>query len=398
MAPPEACEPDASPFASAFMGGFESAAYRRRDGVQLDIIAQSRHDEMAAGDYAMAAAHGLRTVRDALRWHRIETSAGRYDWSSALPMLRAAETAGVQVIWDLCHYGLPHDIDIWSGAFVDRFAGLAAAWARIVIGETGRPPILCPINEISFWAWNAGKRGGMYPGVQGSGGELKRQLVRASIAAIEAVRAVDGRTRFIQSEPLINVVARDPVRGRAMAVAEHEAQYEATDMLTGRREPELGGSPGYLDLVGLNYYHNNQFTRPYTTIPFGSHLYRPLPDLLAEVHARYGRPLFLSETGVEEANGPGWLRYVAGELRQARRAGIPVLGLCLYPVMDYPGWENSRHCRCGLIEVSPDWGGRSVNAAMARQLREEQALWQHDVSPAAPPAAPSQAASDHTAS
>ena len=56
----------------------------------------------------------LRTVRDGLRWHLIETPPGHYDWSSFLPMLRAATAAGVQVIWDLCHYGWPDDIDIWS--------------------------------------------------------------------------------------------------------------------------------------------------------------------------------------------------------------------------------------------------------------------------------------------
>jgi hypothetical protein len=33
-----------------------------------------------------------------VRWHLIEPGApGRYDWSSLLPMLRAAEAAGTQV-------------------------------------------------------------------------------------------------------------------------------------------------------------------------------------------------------------------------------------------------------------------------------------------------------------
>lgn len=65
------------------------------------------------------------------------------------------------------------------------------------------------------------------------------------------------------------------------------------------------------------------------------------------MHARYGRPLLLTETGVEGANGAGWLRYVGGEVRAALRAGVPVEGICLYPVMDYPGWKDDRHCRCG---------------------------------------------------
>src|SRR3712207_8963919 len=41
---------------------------------------------------------------------RSETAPGRYDWSSFLPMLRAARDRGIQVIWDLCHYGWPENI------------------------------------------------------------------------------------------------------------------------------------------------------------------------------------------------------------------------------------------------------------------------------------------------
>ena len=43
-------------------------------------------------------------------------STGRYDWSSFLPMLRAARETGTQVLWDLLHYGWPDDLDIWRPA------------------------------------------------------------------------------------------------------------------------------------------------------------------------------------------------------------------------------------------------------------------------------------------
>jgi beta-glucosidase/6-phospho-beta-glucosidase/beta-galactosidase len=115
------------------MGGFESSSHRRTDdGQQLDLISATRHDDYALDDYRLLAAGGMGTVRDALRWHRIETEPGRYDWSSFLPMLRAARTAGVQVIWDLCHYGIPHHLDIWQPEFLDRFAEFCAAAARVI--------------------------------------------------------------------------------------------------------------------------------------------------------------------------------------------------------------------------------------------------------------------------
>ncbi len=364
-------------FRSFLMGGFEGSSHRREDGRQLDLIAATRHDEHALDDYRLLQTHGIGTVRDALRWHLIEDEPGRYDWSSFLPMLRAARQAGVQVIWNLCHYGMPHGLDIWSPHFLERFALFAAAAARVVRAEGGdEVPFYCPVNEISYWAWAGGDHGRMHPLAFGRGPALKRQLARAAVVAVEAVRSVDPRARFVTAEPLIHVTAPpDAPEDAKVGAAEHRlAQFEACDMIAGRLAPELGGSEAHLDIVGVNFYPDNQLFRAGDTIPLGHWLYRPLSDLLADVHARYGRPVLLTETGAEGANGAGWLRYVGGEVRTARRAGVPVEGICLYPVMDYPGWKDDRHCRCGLIRLGADWQDRAVDQALLDQLAEEQAL------------------------
>ena len=82
-------------------------------------------------------------------------------------MLRAAQETGIQVVWDLCHYGLPDDLDIWSAAFVDRFAAFAGAAARVAREEGAGHGVWCPMNEMSFWAWIGGDRGHMHPGAKG---------------------------------------------------------------------------------------------------------------------------------------------------------------------------------------------------------------------------------------
>ena len=94
-------------FKTFWMAGFECSCHRRGDGRRLDVIAATAHDRFAARDYARVRRLGIETVRDGARWHRIERAAGRYDFSSLLPMVRAARDTGVQVIWDLCHYGWP---------------------------------------------------------------------------------------------------------------------------------------------------------------------------------------------------------------------------------------------------------------------------------------------------
>ena len=92
-------------FKSFFIGGFECSTHRLRWGKKLDMIAATQHDTFIAQDYARLQAEGIYTVREGIRWHLIETSPGRYDWSSVLPMVRAARDMDMQVVWDLCHYG-----------------------------------------------------------------------------------------------------------------------------------------------------------------------------------------------------------------------------------------------------------------------------------------------------
>lgn len=361
-------------FRSFFQGGFECSTHRRRDGRRLDVVAATGHDRYAWEDYRQLAGLGMETIRDGLRWHLIEPSPGRYDWSSVLPMVRAARLAGVEVIWDLLHYGWPDDIDIWRPEFIRRFARFAGAAARVIQGETGEVPFYAPINEISFMSWGGGDVGYLNPFADGRGFELKVQLVRAAIAAMDAILEVDSRARFVHCDPAINIIA-DPLRpeDRAAAFGHHQSQFQAWDMIEGRMWPQLGGAPRYLDIVGVNYYVNNQWIHGGPPIDVGHPLYRPFHHLAADIHARYGRPLVVAETGIEGDRRPAWLSYMAEEVRAAMAMGVPMEGLCLYPIADHPGWDDDRACPNGLLGACGAPDGRAVHPALAARLIAEQA-------------------------
>ena len=85
-------------FDSFFQGGFECSTHRLRSGKRLDEIAATRHDTFARLDYLRLLQRGMRTAREGLRWHLIEATAGRYDFASALGLIKAADDAGVQLI------------------------------------------------------------------------------------------------------------------------------------------------------------------------------------------------------------------------------------------------------------------------------------------------------------
>ena len=247
-------------FDSFFLGGFECSSHRLRNGRRLDLIHATRHDQFAELDYRRLVEFDIRTARDGIRWHLIETEPYHYDFSCVLPMIAAAQDAGVQVIWDLFHYGWPYDLDIFSPEFIHRFASLARAFASRLRSETDDVPFISPVNEPSFVSWAGGDAGFLNPFATGRDGEIKAQLIRASIAAIEAVWDECPGARIVQCEPAIHIIADLKLPQDKEAAENYRlAQFQSIDMLTGRVAPELGGKPEYLDILGINYYCNNQW-------------------------------------------------------------------------------------------------------------------------------------------
>lgn len=369
-------------FQSFFIAGFECATHRVRSGGRLDMVAATQHDRFALQDYRRLEHAGLRVAREGVRWHIVERTPGHYDFSSALPIARAARQSGTQVIWDLCHFGWPDHLDIFKPAFVSALARFGAAFAHWLARESDGPQFIVPINEISFFSWAAGDEGSIHPFVTGRGLELKVQLVRAAIETMNAIRADYPRARFVHVDPVIHVAAH-PGHPEERAAAENYRllQYQAWDMVSGRIWPELGGDEKYLDILGVNFYPHNEWffnlhgfrrIRKFRAIPRRHPLHRPFREMLAEVYARYRRPTFIAETGAEDRRRAGWLRYVCSETNHAIRQGIPIQGLCLYPIVNHPGWDDNRHVHDALWDYPDETGRREVYAPLSRELK----LWQ----------------------
>ncbi|HET9227028.1 MAG TPA: beta-glucosidase [Thermoanaerobaculia bacterium] len=356
---------------SFWIAGFECSCHRRSDGRRLDLLAATRHDHFALADYTRLRRMGIETARDGVRWHLVERSPGRYEFGSLLPMVRAAREAGVRVIWDLSHYGWPDGLDIFGPEFVDRFAEYARAVAKVIAQETDEPAAFCPINEVSFWSWAGGDVGYLNPFAVGRGFELKVQLVRASLAAIDAIWSVDPLARILHAEPAIHILPNPDPEARKDTEGHRLAQFQAFDMLAGRLWPQLGGDERYLDVVGVNYYPANQWLLDGPTVWRGDPRYRPFREILMEVWERYGRPVLVSETGDQGANRGPWLEYVSEEVRAARSAGVPVEGICLYPILDYPGWDDDRHCQTGLWSFAGPDGHRETCSDYALELERQ---------------------------
>ena len=374
-------------FRSFFAGGFECSTHRNRNGRRLDLVAATRHEELALQDYRRLQKQGLRVAREGLRWHLVEKAAGHYDFSTVLPIVRAANATDTQVVWDLCHFGWPDHLDIFKPEFVSALTSYSAAFAKWLRNETDAPGFFVPVNEISFFSWAAGDEGSIFPFVTGRGFELKTQLVRAAIAAMDSIWSVMPDARFVHVDPIINVIAalKRP-EDKPDAEAYRLSQFQSWDMLSGRMWPELGGHEKYLDIVGVNFYPHNQWfynlkgfrrIRRFTPISRHHPSYRPFREMLAEVYERYHRPIFIAETGSENRIRAGWFRYVCQETQVAIADGVPVHGMCLYPILNHPGWLDNRHCYNGLWDYPEKNGDREIYEPLARELKRWQKVFEH---------------------
>ena len=362
---------DHSPFRSFWMGGFECSDQLNAFGNRVDFLTITRHLDRIDEDYNNLKLLDIRTVREGIRWSKIEIQPFVYDWSTVARMMESGRAHGVQQVWDICHFGYPDDLTPLHPMFARRFAAICRAFAifyRSVDATT--PLIVTPINEVSFISWLGGDVRGTSPFCVGQGWEVKYMLMKAYIEGVEALKAVDPGILILTTEPLVSIThGRDAGRAeKAAARRQHDEQFQVTDILCGRLCPELRGRPEYIDFLGLNFYYNNQWvkaTKEMLVWKDNDDRWVPLHRLFQEAHQRYGRPLVLSETSHPKEDRPLWMDMIARECVATFDARIPLLGVCWYPIIDRPDWDHTH-----IWHQSGIWDRVSDHPAYDRHLHE----------------------------
>lgn len=363
-------------FRSFYLAGFECATGYNMHGDWIDQIAATEHDLHVDEDYRRLGDVGIRAVREAIRWPLVDR-VGRYDFSSVDPFVRAAVAHECDVIWDLFHYGYPNDLDPFSEHFAERFARYCGAAARYVVERTDGACYFTPMNEPSYFAWAAGDVGRFAPHAHGRAAELKLSLARAAIRGIEAIREVCPHARIVNVDPICRVVVDEGADPPAIEHAHRfneQYVFEFWDMVVGSLRPELGGSPAHLDIVGLNYYWTNQWALGSEGVPLAEDDPRrvPLADLVRKAWRRYGCEIVITETSaLGEARAP-WIHELSTMAEQLLAEGVPLGGICLYPILGMPEWHaRDQWTRMGLwdLEREQDVLERKACGPMMAALR-----------------------------
>jgi glycosyltransferase involved in cell wall biosynthesis len=338
-----------------FVAAFESTYL---PGHALDVADTTGHTKRWRDDVDVVVDSGVTRLRYPLRWHRIESMPGRYDWSDTDAALDHVRERGAEPVVDLVHHtSYPEWL---TDGFRDRRFG--PAYVAFAEAAAGRYPWLSAytlFNEPFATLFLAGHEALWPPYDRGVAG-----LVRLLGNVLPAVSAAS--RCWSELLPGAEHVWVDTCEHHA-GTAGGPAQYAATandrrhvtlDLALGHgldperpflaallragAEPLLNLPPVRVDVLGLDYYCHSEWWYDER----GSCAPSPNPlgfAAIAEQYAtRYSRPLLLSETNLRglPSDRISWLRYTLEQYEIAVSRGVPLRGFCWFPFVDSCDWDS----------------------------------------------------------
>ncbi|MFO0703219.1 MAG: hypothetical protein U0525_00665 [Patescibacteria group bacterium] len=182
---------------------------------------------------------------------------------------------------------------------------------------------------------------------------------------MDAIWHEDSRVRFIHIDPFMRRLELEPANLKAMRHVQKfndVVRFEAWDMLCGKKYPELGGDPKYLDIIGMNYYfHNQEFviskgnkSISHRAMEWDSKYRIPFWKMVKDVWDRYKKPIVISETGSFGDLRSDWWERTLKEISYGLKNNLPIYGVCAYPTVDRPNHVNYLERYSGLWDFLDD--------------------------------------------
>jgi hypothetical protein len=336
------------------------------DGSALPAVLQSLGDA------------GLNLIRYPLRWHRIEQTQGRFDWTSADRELALLQDLGFDPVVDLVHHT---SYPGWlSDGFRDRRFG--PAYLRYAESVASRYPWLrhyTLFNEPFATLFLAGHEALWPPYDHGMDGFVR--LLRSVLpwlgqaAAIWAERLPDARHVWVDTcehhagapgGPSQYAALANDRRHVVLDLALHHdldpARPFLAELIRAGGEDLLDLPPLRVDVLGLDYYAHSEWWYDLA----GGHAPSRHPlgfaALALQYNDRYGRPMMLTETNLRglPPDRASWLRHMLEQYEQAVAAGADLHGFCWFPVLDSCDWDSllarpaGRRDPVGILGPGPD--------------------------------------------
>jgi beta-glucosidase len=334
-------------------------------GRTLDEYELTQHYTRWREDIGLMREIGVSAARYGIPWHRIQPARGQWEWDFVDRAVDRLLECGVEPIIDLVHYGLPAWIE---GAYchpdypryVAEYAGQVARRLH------GRVHAYTPLNEPRITAWYCGRLGWWPPHARGWRGFVSVMLgvCRGIVETVRAIRAVEPDA-LIAHVDATDLYESAEAAFLLLAEERQEIVFLALDLVSGRvREGTMlhawlrrHGASGTdiewfqenhvdLPLVGLNLYpmftqkvlKTRQSGEKRWVMPYAD---ASIIERLVQLYwARYGAPLFISETASvgTVVRRQAWLHDSVAAVGRARAAGLPLIGYTWWPLFALVTW------------------------------------------------------------
>jgi len=377
-------------FPKGFYWGAATASYQVEGGIDnCDWAEAARagkvptagrladHYNHYQADFDIAKELGHNAHRFSIEWARIEPQEGEFDESEIehyRQVLRALQERGMEPFVTLWHFTLPQWLADKGGFEHDQTPELFARYAAKVVGSFGdlctfystiNEPNVYATHGYLYGAWPPFKRakiGWKKIGKEDGTSEktqtvakflhfftyrkVERNLIRAHIAAYEAIKSVNPQT---QVSVVKHVHVFDSDVSWVNTAKARIARYFQTDKYISQVQK-------YCDVIGLNYYRNTRFgdSRNYLRTDMDWKVYPGgIYDALIQLQA-FNKPIFIAEAGIADEDDDLRGQYITVQLQAVSKAiadGVDVQGHMYWSLMDNYEWALGTTKRFGLVAI-----------------------------------------------
>lgn len=385
-------------FPEGFYWGAATASYQVEGGIEncdwAEAAREGRvppcgracdHYNRYESDFDLAKELGHNCHRISIEWARIEPEEGRFDEEAIehyREVLRALRERRLKPFITLWHFTLP----LWfskSGGFERKDSPeIFARYCGYVAKKLGNDcRHFSTINEPTVLATNGWVRGTWPPfkEVTGMGHALKgvpgQQDNEKKSGWRNALLYLRVRKNLIRAHNAAYDAIKQNAFGAEVGIVHHIIYFHANWNPFNKLKAAfmnwfwthrlLRGVSRKCDSIGVNYYLHKKFgdTAVYEKTDMNWDVYpEGLCGALMMVK-RYGKPVWVAEAGVADADDDMRAGYIKGLIEcmwTALQAGVDVRGYMYWSLLDNYEWAHGFDKRFGLIEINYDTLERRV--------------------------------------
>jgi beta-glucosidase len=341
-------------------------------------------------DVQLAQEVGSDAFRISLEWARIEPVRGQYDEAMVdqyRQRLLKMKAAGIRPVVTLHHFTHPkwfHSETPWhEPASVEMFRRYARVCAGIL---KGLDALVITINEPMVLLLGGYIQGVLPPGIADGRKAMLAlgNMARAHVAAREEILRECGRCEIGIAQNMIvfrpdrwwhpmdravtRLAAESYNHAFLRALTDGELRITMPGLASTRQR--IDGARDSVDFMGINYY-TRAHLRFLTKAPFLEFVFRDIhnrrltdigweeypegfAELLLELKRGYGKPIWVTENGIDDRAGDRRPRFLYDhwrQLLQAKAGGADVRGYLYWSLMDNFEWLEGWGPRFGLYSV-----------------------------------------------